>query len=111
MNGRPVEILLVEDNPGDVRLTIEALRESKVLNNLSVARDGEAALQSAARCAHGRRGMLAERVLAHELFGRAQLADVADAQVVGTNVHGGSRGPIPGGEKKPPGVWRFLRVS
>jgi cobaltochelatase CobN len=44
-------------------------------------------LQSAARCAHGRRGMLAERVLAHELFGRAQLANVADAQVVGTNGH------------------------
>ena len=44
MNGRPVEILLVEDNPGDVRLTIEALRESKVVNNLSVARDGVEAL-------------------------------------------------------------------
>jgi CheY-like chemotaxis protein len=44
MNGRPVEILLVEDNPGDVRLTIEALRESKVVNNLNVARDGVEAL-------------------------------------------------------------------
>ena len=42
--GRPVEILLVEDNPGDVRLTIEALRESKVRNHLSVARDGVEAL-------------------------------------------------------------------
>jgi two-component system, chemotaxis family, response regulator Rcp1 len=38
--GRPIEILLVEDNPGDVRLTIEALRESKVRNNLKVAVDG-----------------------------------------------------------------------
>ena len=37
---RPVNILLVEDNPGDVRLTIEALREGKVLNNLSVVGDG-----------------------------------------------------------------------
>lgn len=37
---RAVEILLVEDNPGDVRLTIEALREAKVHNHLSVARDG-----------------------------------------------------------------------
>ena len=36
--GRPIEILLVEDNPGDVRLTIEALRESKVRNHLSGAR-------------------------------------------------------------------------
>ena len=44
MNDRPVEILLVEDNPGDVRLTIEALRESKVANNLNVARDGVEAL-------------------------------------------------------------------
>jgi CheY-like chemotaxis protein len=44
MTGRPVEILLVEDNPGDVRLTIEALREGKVRNHLSVAEDGEEAL-------------------------------------------------------------------
>jgi len=45
VEGRPIEILLVEDNPGDVRLTIEALRESKVHNNLQVAVDGVAALQ------------------------------------------------------------------
>ena len=38
--GRPVNILLVEDNPGDVRLTQEALKECKVLNNLSVVGDG-----------------------------------------------------------------------
>jgi CheY-like chemotaxis protein len=36
----PVEILLVEDNQADVRLTIEALKEGKIANNLSVARDG-----------------------------------------------------------------------
>jgi chemotaxis family two-component system response regulator Rcp1 len=42
--GRPIEILLVEDNPGDVRLTIEALKEGKITNNLRVARDGEEAL-------------------------------------------------------------------
>jgi chemotaxis family two-component system response regulator Rcp1 len=29
---KPVEILLVEDNPGDVRLTREALKEAKVIN-------------------------------------------------------------------------------
>jgi chemotaxis family two-component system response regulator Rcp1 len=40
----PIEILLVEDNPGDVRLTQEALRESKVRNNLYVVQDGLAAL-------------------------------------------------------------------
>ena len=38
--GRPVEILLVEDNPGDVRLTEEALKEGKVLNNIHLACDG-----------------------------------------------------------------------
>ena len=37
---RPIEILLVEDNPGDIRLTEEALRDAKVRNNMSVARDG-----------------------------------------------------------------------
>jgi chemotaxis family two-component system response regulator Rcp1 len=45
MFGRPIEILLVEDNPGDVRLTIEAMRDAKVSNNLSVAIDGVQALQ------------------------------------------------------------------
>lgn len=40
----PIEILLVEDNPGDIRLTQEALREGKVLNRISVVRDGEEAL-------------------------------------------------------------------
>jgi chemotaxis family two-component system response regulator Rcp1 len=42
--GRPVEILLVEDNPGDVRLTAEALLDGKVWNRLSVAPDGVEAL-------------------------------------------------------------------
>ena len=41
---RPIEILLVEDSPGDVRLTREALRDAKVSNNLHVARDGVEAL-------------------------------------------------------------------
>jgi len=38
--GRPIEILLVEDNPGDVRLTVEALKDGKVYNNLHVVKDG-----------------------------------------------------------------------
>jgi two-component system, chemotaxis family, response regulator Rcp1 len=41
---RPIEILLVEDNPGDVRLTQEALREGKVRNHLHVAADGVEAM-------------------------------------------------------------------
>jgi CheY-like chemotaxis protein len=44
MTERPIEILLVEDNHADVRLTQEALREGKVRNNLHVARDGDEAL-------------------------------------------------------------------
>ena len=42
--GKPIEILMVEDNPGDVRLTMEALKETKVRNNLSVVGDGAQAL-------------------------------------------------------------------
>jgi CheY-like chemotaxis protein len=41
---REVNILLVEDNPGDVRLTVEALREGRIANRLHVAGDGEAAM-------------------------------------------------------------------
>jgi len=43
-SGKPVEILLVEDNPGDVRLAVEALKDAKVHNNLSAVTDGEEAL-------------------------------------------------------------------
>ena len=44
MQTRPVELLLVEDSPGDVRLTIEALKEGRVINNLTVVQDGEEAI-------------------------------------------------------------------
>ena len=40
----PVEILLVEDNEGDIRLTREALKEGRIINNVGVARDGVEAL-------------------------------------------------------------------
>jgi len=40
----PVEILLVEDNPADVRLTREALNSDRLWNNLSVAKDGVEAM-------------------------------------------------------------------
>ncbi len=48
MNGngiKPIEILLVEDNIGDIRLTEEALKESRLIVNLSIARDGMEAIQ------------------------------------------------------------------
>ena len=41
---RPLEILLVDDNPADVRLTREALGDGRLSHSLSVARDGEEAL-------------------------------------------------------------------
>jgi chemotaxis family two-component system response regulator Rcp1 len=44
-HGAPVEILLVEDSPGDVSLTREALQSARVANHLSVVGDGEAALR------------------------------------------------------------------
>lgn len=43
--GRAVEILLVEDNPGDARLTRELLREGKIHNNCHHAKDGVEALR------------------------------------------------------------------
>jgi two-component system, chemotaxis family, response regulator Rcp1 len=41
----PIHILLVEDNEGDIILTMEALKEGKVKNKISIARDGEKAIQ------------------------------------------------------------------
>ena len=41
---RHAEILLIEDNPGDVELIQEALQAGKVLNNISIASDGEEAM-------------------------------------------------------------------
>jgi CheY-like chemotaxis protein len=43
-NTEPIKILLVEDNPGDARLAVEALKESKVNNNLYHAKDGVEAM-------------------------------------------------------------------
>ena len=44
-NGHAVEILLVEDDPGDVRLTRESLQEDKLWNKLNVVRDGVEAME------------------------------------------------------------------
>lgn len=43
-NLRSIEILLVEDSPGDIRLTREALRDTKIANHLHIVNDGEAAM-------------------------------------------------------------------
>ena len=45
MNKKEVQILPVEDNEGDIVLTLEALKEAKVVNGVHVVKDGEEALQ------------------------------------------------------------------
>ncbi len=45
MTVRQIEILLVEDNPDDVELTLHALRKENLANNIHVARDGEEAME------------------------------------------------------------------
>jgi len=42
--GKPIEILLVEDSPGDANLALEALKASKINNTVSVVTDGEEAI-------------------------------------------------------------------
>jgi chemotaxis family two-component system response regulator Rcp1 len=44
MRGQPIEILLVEDNPGDARLAMESLKDAKVNNNLYWVQDGVQAM-------------------------------------------------------------------
>ena len=42
--GRPIEVLLIEDDPGDVLITREAFEHHKIHNTLNVARDGQEGL-------------------------------------------------------------------
>ncbi|MFQ5737001.1 MAG: response regulator [Thermodesulfobacteriota bacterium] len=42
--GSPIEILMVEDSPADVELTMEAFKDAKMINNIHVAEDGEEAM-------------------------------------------------------------------
>lgn len=50
MMARPIEILLIEDNPGDVFLTQTAFAESKIDNQIHLAEDGEQALAFLTAC-------------------------------------------------------------
>jgi two-component system, response regulator len=45
MDGRSVEILIVEDNPHDLELTLHAFKKYHLANNIQIARDGEEALE------------------------------------------------------------------
>ncbi len=44
--GKLIEILLAEDNPGDARLAIEALKDAKLANHVNVVQDGVEAMDS-----------------------------------------------------------------
>lgn len=52
MAGQPMEILMVEDSPGAVRLAVEALKEADLANHLNVVEDGDAALDFLYRRGH-----------------------------------------------------------
>ena len=60
---RAWEILLVEDNPADIRLTQEALRELQVQHRLQVAQDGLAALEYLAGVFSGQLGVRPDLIL------------------------------------------------
>lgn len=61
--GKPIEILLVEDNPGDVRLTQEVFKESKISNKLHVVKDGVAAMDFLHHQGKGANGVRPDLIL------------------------------------------------
>ena len=80
VSNSPIEILLVEDNPGDVRLTREGLREGKVLSNLTVVDDGVKALAFLRRSGEHRDAPRPDLILLDlnlpRLSGREVLAEI-----------------------------------
>ena len=62
-NTEPIEILLVEDNPGDARLAVEALKDSKVRNNLYHVSDGVEAMDFLRRRGEYAGGIVPDLVL------------------------------------------------
>jgi len=62
-SSRPLEILLIEDNPGDVRLVVEALRHGRLLHRLVVADSGAAALSMLRREGQHARQVLPDLIL------------------------------------------------
>ena len=63
ITGRPIELLLVEDNLGDVRLAEEALKQVEAPHRLTVARDGEAAVELLAKAGGSHEAALPDLIL------------------------------------------------
>jgi CheY-like chemotaxis protein len=42
---KPIEIMVIEDNPGDIRLIEEVFKDAQIKNNMQIAQDGEKALE------------------------------------------------------------------
>jgi CheY-like chemotaxis protein len=74
----PIEILLVEDNPGDARLTMEALAEGKVRNNINVVADGVAALEYLRSDGGARPNLILLDLNLPKKDGREVLAEIKD---------------------------------
>ena len=86
MNSRTIEILLVEDNTGDARLTLEAFKEGKVLNNITIMGDGVEALAYLRRQGHYAGAVQPDLILLDlnlpKMDGREVLAEIkADEQL------------------------------
>lgn len=81
-NGKVIEILLVEDNPGDVRLTKEAFKEGKMSNHLRVAYDGVDAMaylrQEGKHCSAPRPDIILLDLNLPKKDGREVLAEIKD---------------------------------
>ncbi len=60
---KPIHILLVEDNEGDIMLTTEALREGKIANTVTVVRDGWEAVQYLERLQNAQDGTKPDLIL------------------------------------------------
>ncbi|HEY2028110.1 MAG TPA: response regulator [Myxococcales bacterium] len=71
-----IEILLVDDSPADVRLTVEALKEAKVRNNVQVAYDGESALVRLRDKQHRRPDLILLDLNLPGMDGREVLAEI-----------------------------------
>ena len=102
-NGRSVEILLVEDNPGDIRLTLEALKDIKVLNQVSVAKDGVEALAFLRREGKYREAVRPDLILLDlnlpKKDGREVLEAINTKQLTDDEVTGAFRLPATEGSK------------